>query len=299
MKKLLNIDGGGIKVYFALLILKYIETKTQKKITEIFDFYAGVSASSIILSGILTNHSLDYIIDKLKLVGNNIFYKSKYYSIISLFGLINSKYPDIHVNKEFEFIFKDNKLKDIDKPYIILCYDLVSQNPIYYASYDDSLNDELLWKIIRSSTAAPILFPPYKLNDKILIDGGIVNNDLSELIYTKALNYYENEEFIQLSIGTGIYKPKLTPMPLGLLSWNKTILETIFYAHSKYEYNTMKDLSKINNLKHFFRINILLDKYISLDDFNAFNEMDLIFDEWISNKDNINYLDEICNILIN
>ena len=29
MKKILNIDGGGVRVYFPLLILDYIEQKTS------------------------------------------------------------------------------------------------------------------------------------------------------------------------------------------------------------------------------------------------------------------------------
>jgi patatin-like phospholipase/acyl hydrolase len=299
MKKLLNIDGGGIKVYFSLLILKYIENKTNKSIKDLFDFFAGVSASSIILSGILTDNNINSIINKLKLVGNNIFYKSYFYSIISLGGLIKSKYPEIHINDEFQLLFSDIKLKDIKKPYIILCYDLISQSPIYYSSYDKSLNNELLWKIIRSSTAAPILFPPFKLNDKLLVDGSILTNDLSELTYTHALKYYSNinEEFIQISIGTGKYCSNITTIPTGLCSWNKNLLEILFNAHSKYEYNTMKEISQINNLK-YYRINIELNNYIHIDDYTAFDEMDIIFNNWISKQENIDYLDYICDILI-
>ena len=58
MKRLLNIDGGGVRVYFPLLILDYIEQKTGKNILDLFDYYAGVSASSIILSGLLTKYSV-------------------------------------------------------------------------------------------------------------------------------------------------------------------------------------------------------------------------------------------------
>ena len=39
MKKLLNIDGGGVRVYLSLVILDYIEIKTGKKIVDIFDYF--------------------------------------------------------------------------------------------------------------------------------------------------------------------------------------------------------------------------------------------------------------------
>jgi hypothetical protein len=38
----------------------------------------------------------------------------------------------------------------------------------------------------------------------------------------------------------------------------------------------MKQIGKINNLKHFFRIDLLLDEYIQLDDYTTFDKMDII-----------------------
>ena len=43
MKKLLNIDGGGVRVYMSLLLLDYIETRTNKKIVDLFDYFADRS----------------------------------------------------------------------------------------------------------------------------------------------------------------------------------------------------------------------------------------------------------------
>jgi len=53
MKRLLNIDGGGVRVYFPLLILDYIEQKTGKNILDLFDYYAGVSASLYFIDHII------------------------------------------------------------------------------------------------------------------------------------------------------------------------------------------------------------------------------------------------------
>ena len=44
MKRLLNIDGGGVRVYFPLLILDYIEQRTGKKILDLFDFCLKISS---------------------------------------------------------------------------------------------------------------------------------------------------------------------------------------------------------------------------------------------------------------
>jgi hypothetical protein len=59
---------------------------------------------------------------------------------------------------------------------------------------------------------------------------------------------------------------------------------------------TLKKLSKIENLKHYHRLDITLDKNITLDDYTAFENMDQIFEKWLEN--NQAYLDEICEELI-
>ena len=193
MKKLLNIDGGGVRVYFPLLILDYIEKKTSKKIIDLFDYYSGVSASSIILSALLTDFTVRESIKIFKDMAPKIFYKSYWYSIKSGFGLINSKYPDYYVNNEFQNVFQNQKFSNVKKPLSILTYDLFNSKPKCFHSYKDDNHHEI-WQIIRGSSAAPTYFPAFKLENYILIDGGTVANNLSELIFYNALCYFGDEE---------------------------------------------------------------------------------------------------------
>ncbi len=297
MKKLLNIDGGGVRVYFPLLIMNYIEKKTNKKIIDIFDFYSGVSASSIILSAILTKYSVEEIIELFKKLSKIIFYKSYFYTLSSGFGLFNSKYSDYYINSEFKNFFAGLKLADAQKPLSILTYDLANSKPICWHSFHDTHKEYELWKLVRGSTAAPTYFPPYVLDSHTLIDGAVVTNNLSELIFTHALVHYgQQEEFLQISIGTGHYNPKIKQIPSGMLSWAGSLINVFFNASASYEMNTLKKISKIENLKHFYRLDITLDEDIMLDDYTAFDKMDLIFVKWL--EQNQSLLDDICEKLI-
>jgi patatin-like phospholipase/acyl hydrolase len=296
MKRLLNIDGGGVRVYFPLLILDYIEQKTGKNILDLFDYYSGVSASSIVLSGLLTKYSVKELLKIFKELSKTIFYRSYYYIIKSGFGIFNSKYTDYYINQEFEIFLKDLKLSDVKKPLTMLSYDLNESKPIYWDCHSCS-HDHNLWEVVRGSTAAPTYFPPYKLDSHLLIDGGVVMNNLSELIYTKALSYFgKEEEFYQLSLGTGCYKPKMNTTPSGILSWSSSIVDVFFNASSSFEMNELKKLSLIDNLKCFHRLEINLDSDISLDDYNSFDQMDQIYTKWL--ETNKEYLDKICDELI-
>lgn len=312
MKKLLNIDGGGVRVYFPLLILNYIEKKTNKKIIDLFDYFAGVSASSILLSALLTKYSVDELLCIFKDLTKKIFYKSYYQSISSGFGLFYSKYPDYYVNKELEEFFKDYKLSDVKKPLSILTYNLETSKPLCFHSYK---NDNIipLWKVIRGSTSAPTYFPSFRCDtfseefipsnysvsrdSYNLIDGGVVCNNLSELTFINALSYFgTNEEFIQLSLGTGEYIHSYNSSSSGLLSWSSNIIDILFSASSLSIVKSMKSLSKVFNIEHFYRINIELKNNIFLDDCNSFDYMDKLFEEWL--PDNKEKLDMICEKLL-
>lgn len=299
MKRLLNIDGGGIRIYFSLLILKYIENKTNRKIIDIFDYFAGVSASSIVLAGLLTRYSVDDMITTFKDIAKKIFYKSYYYSLTSGFGIFNSKYPDYYINEEFKKVFEDMQLSDVKKPLSILTYDLETNKPVSFHSYkctDTSNNNYKLWELVRSSTAAPTYFPPYILDKYTLIDGGVVTNNLSEYIFINALEYFgANEEFYQLSIGTGTYIRKFETLPCGLWSWSGSIMDVLFSATSNYEMSTLNKISHFEKLKKYDRVDIELIEPIVLDDYTSFDKMDTIFNMWI----NIYHvdLDKICSEL--
>jgi hypothetical protein len=294
MKKLLNIDGGGIRIYFSLLILNYIEKRTNKKIIDMFDFYAGVSASSIILAALLTKYSVEEMLVLFKDISKKIFYKSYFYTITSGFGFFSSKYPDTNVNYELEKLLGDEKMSSVKKPLIILTYDLVNTKSKNFHSYKN--NDYKLWEVVRSSTAAPTYFPPYKLDEFMLIDGGVVTNNLSEYIFINALDYYgHDEEFFQVSIGTGTYNHKFDYPPSGLWSWGSSIIDVFFSATSTYEMNSLNKISKFEKLKSFYRIDINLTNPISLDDYNSFEMIEEIYNKWLEN--NKNYLDTICDEL--
>ena len=64
MKKILSIDGGGIRGIIPATILSYIEDKTQKPIANCFDLIAGTSTGGIIALGITMNRP-DYFGDSL------------------------------------------------------------------------------------------------------------------------------------------------------------------------------------------------------------------------------------------
>jgi patatin-like phospholipase/acyl hydrolase len=294
MKKILNIDGGGVRVYFPLLILNEIEKRTNTSIVDLFDYFAGVSASSIVLSGLLTRYSISDIIELFKKSCKSMFYRSYVYTVTSGFGMFYSKYPSHYIEESLKEIFQEDMLSDCKKPMSILTYDLKHNVPLHFSSYKHHPIPIKLWQVVRGSTSAPTYFPPYEVEDYILIDGGIVTNNLSELSFIKAMEYYgTQEEYVQLSLGTGYSDDSC--IPSGMWGWSNTIFDVMFKATSTYEMNMLKKISKFENLKRFYRLDLKLKTYIYLDDYNAFDKMDKVFVEWLEQNDA--YIDDLCKQL--
>jgi patatin-like phospholipase/acyl hydrolase len=51
MKKILSIDGGGIRGLIPALVLAEIETRTGKAVADCFDLIAGTSTGGILALG--------------------------------------------------------------------------------------------------------------------------------------------------------------------------------------------------------------------------------------------------------
>jgi hypothetical protein len=72
--------------------------------------------------------------------------------------------------------------------------------------------------VVLATSAAPTIFPSYKLGDNLFIDGGIVANNPSCVAFAHEKTLWPNEEILLLSIGTGSFN---RPLPSSSTNWGK------------------------------------------------------------------------------
>jgi len=206
-RKMLALDGGGIRGLISLGILKRLEERlvslnggtSQFRLCDYFDYIAGTSTGAIIAAGLARGMSVQQLITFYKNSGRDMFEKSR------LAQRLVSFYTADPLREQLKKVFNTNDdgtydLKALDKdlsPDNLRCLLLVvarnvttdspwpiSSNPD--AHYNDPNRRDCnlripLWQLVRASTAAPIYFPPEVLNwDKsdplktfIFVDGGM------------------------------------------------------------------------------------------------------------------------------
>jgi uncharacterized protein len=231
-KRMLALDGGGIRGAITLGFLKKIETILRDRyddknfvLSDYFDLIGGTSTGAIIAGALSIGNDVDYIIDKYRNLGEKIFAEKNFLLLKGFKG----KYKHNNLIKGLKEVFGDITLgsNEIKTGLCIVTkrMDTGSTWPLINfpkGKYFEHNRGILLSNAIRASTAAPVYFITeeidvgYEEKGKF-VDGGVsMFNNPALLLFLLAtlkgfkLNWKTGEkDLLLVSIGTGIFKPKV------------------------------------------------------------------------------------------
>ena len=208
-KKIICFDGGGVRTIASIVFLKKLEAESGKKIIDIFDMFIGTSAGAFNAACFAYG---GFSADKVKR-----YWSTRYLDKIMKSSFFWDKASLIQARPKYESegrievlkeIFGEHTLKDSIKPFLSFAYDIEKRRHVVF----DSTNTPNVSFIdaVASSSAAPMYFPTYQMNDKSwMIDGSIVTNNPTLIGYSKAKEILETENIKILSIGSGQNKNKI------------------------------------------------------------------------------------------
>lgn len=235
-RKMLSLDGGGIRGVITLEILAEIERQLKAKLnagddfrlSDYFDYFGGTSTGAIIAAGLSiglsTQQLLDFYLEKGKDMFDKSFILKQWKSLYEsgpLLDMLKETFgadTDLHISKgkykSLLVVVTMNRTTDSPWP--------ISNNPkaLYNNPDRPDCNANIkLYQLIRASTAAPVYFPPEVLQwdkhdaDKtfVFVDGGVTPyNNPAFLMYRMAtqpaynLNWAAGENnLLIVSVGTG------------------------------------------------------------------------------------------------
>jgi hypothetical protein len=229
-KKILALDGGGIRGIMSVEVLANIENILREKsgrgkdfvLADYFDFFAGTSTGGIIAACLSWGMTVDKIRNFYLLNGKEMFDKT---SVLKRFRY---KFEDEKLSQALRDEFGATTILGSDKLRTLLLLVMrnastdspwpLSNNPL--AKYNDCQRSDCnlnlpLWQLIRASTAAPTYFPPetVRVGDKdfIFVDGGITmyNNPSFQAFLMATVEPYNltwptgEEKLLVVSVGTG------------------------------------------------------------------------------------------------
>ncbi|MDI1321196.1 MAG: patatin-like phospholipase family protein [Algoriphagus sp.] len=280
-KRILALDGGGIRGALSLGYLKHIEDLLRKQhkndkllLADYFDLIGGTSTGSIIAAALAIGMTVDEITQKYFELGTKIFGKKyKWYRIFELDNLIKSKYDDAALEEELKNVFGDTLLGDQKKVKTALCIvakraDTNSVWPLnnhpkgkFYDSGHGNNKAIPIWKCVRASAAAPTYFLPQSIEVggdngfAAFVDGGVsmANNPALQLLMVATLKGFPyhwqmgEDKLMVVSVGTGMTKFKKLPQKIGkshLLDWAANLPEMFMQDASWQNQMMMQWLSR-------------------------------------------------------
>src|SRR6516162_5979675 len=269
-KKLLAVDGGGIRGVLALEVLRRIESllrarsgKADFRLADYFDYIAGTSTGGIIAAGLSIGLPVDDILAFYQDAGAQMFVKAQ------LLRRLRYKFEDEPLAAKLRQVFDPDTTLGSAKLRTLLLLVMrnattdspwpISNNP--YAKYNDSTRPDCnfkfpLWQLVRASTAAPTYFPPEVIvlpsarpggeREFIFVDGGVTmyNNPAFQMFLMATLDRYwalkpdarwrpGADRMLIVSVGTGTSpdaRSGLEPDQMNLLFNATAIPSALMFA---------------------------------------------------------------------
>jgi patatin-like phospholipase/acyl hydrolase len=257
-KRILSLDGGGIRGALTLGYLKKIETILRKKendpkllLCDYFDLIGGTSTGSIIAAGLSIGMTVDELKDKYMELGGKIFGdKRNFWNPFETWKFLKAEYNYKALEENLKKIFKNINL-DSNEIRTGLCIvakraDTNSTWPIINHPKGKFFDTKLgknknipLWQAVRASSAAPTYFVPQMIDvgdgqRAAFVDGGVsmANNPSLTLLMVATLKGFpfrwrmSADQLTIVSVGTGysVFKKQTDEIEDA---WMKTWAENV------------------------------------------------------------------------
>ena len=240
MKRILSIDGGGIKGIVPAAFLAQLEEALGESITHYFDLIAGTSTGGIIALGLGLGLSAADILHFYEHLGPAVFAGSRLGRGLRRIGF--AKYHALPLRRALEATFGEKTLGESRTRLVIPSLNLetgevhvykTAHHPHFEVDYKEQAVEVAL-----ATAAAPTYFPTHRSEKGIpFIDGGMWANNPTGLAVVEAIGVLDwpRDAIFVLSLGCvtePLHVGLARSLPLGLGYWAMKVTDIFLTAQS-------------------------------------------------------------------
>jgi hypothetical protein len=279
MRRILTIDGGGIRGIIPATLLAALEGRTGRPVRTSFDFVAGTSSGAILTAGIAAGIPADRLaslflerspallrrVPLLSLLSRIV--RGSMFDTRALLALIRDE-----LGPQADWTLNDSPID------LLVTAKRLSDGMPWYFVRDNPANSCRagafgLADAVTASAAAPTYFPPWSVPPiGELIDGGIgVAGNPAYQACVEAFEYthaYEPASTIVVSLGTGRFLHR--PRPDWLWPWLGWLLSELLRSPAEQQTELVH---RHYRLAAFYRIDVALDRDVGLEDTDRLGEL--------------------------
>ena len=257
MKRILTIDGGGIKGAFPAAFLAAVEDTIEDNIANYFDLIVGTSTGGIIALGLGLGLSAKELVAFYEQYGPTIFKGNRGLRCLRWLGA--SKYSSAPLENALKSCFGDKRLGDSKKRLVIPSLNLENGEVyIYKTAHHPRLErdyKEDAVEVALKTAAAPTYFPTRRSSAGTpLIDGGTWANNPVGMAVVEAITLLDwpRNSLKILSLGCPTAPLNVNwgrNFPLGCLYWAAKFVDVFMHAQSHASLGTAKLLAGHENIE--------------------------------------------------
>ena len=297
--RVLSIDGGGVRGIIPSKELAWIEEKTHRRVSDLFDLIVGTSTGGIGALALTVpesegsskpKFSASQLVDLYKTKAMQVFPQPSWWSrpFSLIWDVERPEYNPSGLISVMNEYCGDTLLKDALTEVIIPSQEITESKPWYFqrsiARLDPTLSSLKMVDVIRSGTAAPTYFPPNPMTlggtPYAFVDGGVCVNTPSVTAFTEAKNLFKMEDCIVVSLGTGTCTEKIPydgSNNWGLAKWAPRIVNLFMQSQSELAHKQMQTLMPgVGNKQSYFRFQTEIPlKNVAMDNASKENMLEL------------------------
>ena len=153
----LVLSGGGARGYAHLGVWRAIE-----ELGIPIDYFGGTSMGALMAASFAMPFSYSHVLAASDDMANAQALFDKTFPIVSLMA-------SFKINRVLRAYYGDGAIEDLWVPFFCVATDLTSAEPVL-------IDRGPIWKAVRASLAIPGVFSPVIDEDRVLVDGGVIDN---------------------------------------------------------------------------------------------------------------------------
>lgn len=257
MKRILALDGGGIKGLAVAAFLDRISTRDFPDVDS-FDMLAGTSTGGIIALGLRMGMSPAEMVNYYRTRGPDIFPRGPK----RVHFWQRERYAARGLERSLRDVFGARRLQEISRPVIIPALDWNAPNPQDAVFFFEENSPYSYFSAARATSAAPSYFKGYELDKRLLVDGGICVNNPAQAALAHARELWPEESIQIWSVGTGREPGRKRRYPWTVLPMLNDIFELAIQGGAGV---VNKELERDGSVE-YIRYDFNLTEAICLDD---------------------------------
>jgi hypothetical protein len=236
-RRILAIDGGGVRGIIPALALEALENATGRPARDSFDFLAGTSTGAVIAAAVGAGIPAERIVSLYRRRGPELFRRIPLLTLLRRIA-VGNQYDVAALRRMIGEELGDLagwRINDVPRDIMITAKGLDDGHPWYFvkdrpAESGRTTGGLLLADCVTASAAAPTYFAPWPIDGiGLLVDGGVGvagNPVYQACVEAFAYSGYEPSATTIISLGTGRFLDRRRPT--WLWSWVEWVLGEMF-----------------------------------------------------------------------